>query len=130
VKPEHRFDQHVETRGEVVLAADVGKLVFEDGGDLSIVQSCADTGRPEQERPRGPDDARFEGAIHRDQLQGRVVATRLDLAKNLDLAPGDQESGPPNQAPQSHPPSRPADQEQERACQPHSHSEDRDGVAC
>ena len=71
MKPEHRFDEHVHRRGEIVATTNVREFVREDGAHLVIIEPGIDVARPQKHRPDDAKYARFEGRIRRDERQSR-----------------------------------------------------------
>ena len=66
MKPEHRFNEHMDRGRKVVTTPDVTDFMRDDRFELAIVQAVADVLAPEQHRLRNAKHTRFEGHIRTD----------------------------------------------------------------
>src|ERR1700677_5337146 len=62
MEPEDRFNEAMKRRDQVIVAADVFKLMRHDGCNVCIIQPLRKTSRPNENRPHKAEDAGLHGS--------------------------------------------------------------------
>src|SRR5581483_9818073 len=69
MKPEDRFDEHVNRSGEIVATPHVAKLVRNHRFKMSVIQVLRDGSRPQKHGTQNPEDAWLQRGFRVHQLR-------------------------------------------------------------